>query len=457
VITLSNLSVSRAGRILFKDLNFTFHESDHWVITGEAGSGKTTLLQLLAGLLQTSKGSIEYNFIKGHGKEDFYAERKNKIIYFPAQALHLFPQNNLYYQQRYYAIGDEHVLRVKDLLQFELIKHLNFPRSFSIDTLMELEVTRLSNGQLKKVLILKNFSSSIPKVVLMDFPFEGLDETSRADLCHFIVYIAEAFKVNFIIVDHHHELPAIINRKMVLRNFKIESILNISPTTITSEAISIRKSKVETANENIVELKNITVQYGCKKIIENFRWTIKKGDRWALIGKNGSGKTTLFSLIYADHPFAYSQQVFLFGKRRGSGESIWDIKKRISYLGPELISFLNPQSILTSVKEYLYLQNENINEKKLEELVIFFNAETLFNTPVRQLSSGQLQLMLLIQFFLKQTGLLLLDEPFQFLDPLQKQQVSQYLATHLSAETTLILITHYKKDMEYWTGLTMEL
>ncbi|MEJ0028864.1 MAG: ATP-binding cassette domain-containing protein [Bacteroidota bacterium] len=87
------------------------------------------------------------------------------------------------------------------------------------------------------------------------------------------------------------------------------------------------------SKEVVVEIRDLKIQYGDTVILKDFNWTVDRGDRWALVGANGSGKTTLFSVIFADHPLAYSQQVYLFGKRRGTGESIWDVKSRINSHG----------------------------------------------------------------------------------------------------------------------------
>ena len=94
------------------------------------------------------------------------------------------------------------------------------------------------------------------------------------------------------------------------------------------------------------------LQYGDHLIFKDFNWSVSRGDRWVLLGRNGTGKTTLFSMIFADHPMAYTQQIFLFGKRRGTGESIGDIKRRITYLGPEQMSYLNVGE-WNSGREYL--------------------------------------------------------------------------------------------------------
>ena len=462
MIDLHNITVSRSGRKLFENLNFKIAPGENWVIHGANGSGKTTLLEIIAGAIHPLSGEVKYSFIQGDDWEERFHERQEKIHYIPAHAIQTFLNGyqGLFYQQRYYSMGDTHLPKVKDVIGENLnkLKTVDFPPSFDINNLLELELTRLSNGQLKKVLILVNLLKSTPKFLLLDYPFEGLDLESRKDLIHFIDHTAQAFAIQVIMIDHHHELPKIINRRLVLHDFKISKAEDIEPLPGLAgkmDRVTVNQAKRKNTAP-VVELKELTIQYGKKKIMENVNWTINKGERWALTGKNGSGKTTLFSLIYADHPMAYSQKVFLFGRRRGSGESIWDIKKRINYLGPEQIHFLNPKGLLITGREYLTGQH-NKNEKHLKKLIDFFQAKDFIDHPVRWLSSGQLQIMLLIGFFMWDKELLLLDEPFQFLDPDHIKRVTEYMNTYLDRNVTLVLIAHYEKDILQWTQLKMEL
>jgi len=202
----------------------------------------------------------------------------------------------------------------------------------------------------------------------------------------------------------------------------------------------------------VVEIRDLKIQYGDTVILKDFNWTVNRGDRWALVGANGSGKTTLFSIIFADHPLAYSQQVYLFGKRRGTGESIWQIKERINYLGPELTSYLDPQSAMLTAREFI---SSNKTSEKLSELVKFFGVEKFIDRTIRELSSGQMQLTLLMRCFMSNKEILLLDEPFQFLAPNVRDLVADYLQKYLADDTTLILITHYEEDLARWTEKTM--
>jgi molybdate transport system ATP-binding protein len=462
MIGLKNIDVIKPGMKFLSNFSWNIQASENWVITGPNGSGKTILLETLAGLSHVSKGEIHYDFIAGETWEERYAERRKFITYIPVHALHNFlsANQNMYYQQRYYDIGDQEIASVRNVLgdHGERLKELKIPANLSIEHLMDVEVTRLSNGQLKKLLLLRNFLKGMPRLLLLDYPFEGLDYESREELCHFIDFIAAQYHVQVIIVDHHHHLPACINRRITLRDFKIEKPEKFIPPVFEAVILdSAFPSEQHTNGEEVIRMDNLQLKYGDHMLFDNFNWKVNKGQRWALVGRNGSGKTTLFSLIFADHPQAYAQKVYVFGKRRGSGESIWDIKRRINYMGPEQISYLNPKSVMYTGREYIRSINRKLKEEVLEDLIVYFKATVFIDKPVRILSSGELQLLMIMNCFLSDKELLLLDEPFQFLDDSQKARLNHYLLTHLNAETTLILITHYKHDVRQWTDMKMEI
>ena len=460
MIEIRNADVVKSGVRLFQHFNWHVQAGEHWVITGSNGSGKTTLLEIIAGVTHLARGEIQYDFIKGDSWDERYAARKKKILYVPAHAFQTFLHDpGMYYQQRYYGIGDERVPLVSDILGggMEKLESLKIPISLSIDQLLALEVNRLSNGQLKKVLFIKGLLSGIPRVLIMDYPFEGLDRESRRDLCDFIDFLAAAHGIQMMLVDHHHDLPRVMNRKLTMENFSILKEETLSEKKESIEFKTVDKQESFHSSVPVIEIRNLKIQYGNKVIIHDFNWTVHQGERWALVGRNGAGKTTLFSMIFADHPLAYSQDIHLFGKRRGTGESIWDIKRRINYIGSELINYLNPDSILLTAQDYIRAMNRKLSEKTLMELIAHFQGEHFMVKPVRFLSSGQLQLMMLINYFLQDKELLLLDEPFQFLDKEQRIRVSRFLQSHMHKDTTLILITHDEQDLTHWAEKTMRI
>lgn len=455
MIEIRNCTAFKTGHKLFANFSLTLREGEHFVIQGSNGSGKTSLLELISNKLNVVEGEVFYSFASSTVWEHRYQQIKTSILYIAAHSLHtlLTGSHEMFYQQRYYSMGGNFP-RVRDLFSNEMgLSDLSkFPESFRINELLDLELIRLSNGQLKKVLILQNLLKGIPKYLLLDFPFEGLDRESRQELIVFLDAIVLEFGTQLVIVDHHHQLPKAINKRLILKDFQIAEILNVDQTyeysyhQIPFEPESISEKSI------VVEMKNVSIRYGEKVIIKDLNWQVYKGDRWVLKGRNGSGKTTIFSLIFADHPLAYVEQVFLFGRRRGTGESMWDIKNRIAYLGPEQLHFIDARAFALTARQFL-LSNAQTNNEKLNEMITLFAAQHFIDNPLRNLSSGQLQVVLFIQCLMKDKELLLLDEPFQFMDNATRQNAAAYLNSILGPEKTLIMITHYEDELVKWASV----
>ncbi len=472
MIEFRNVMAGRPGLPLIKNFNWRIGDGENWLINGSNGAGKTLLLELLAGRVSPMQGEIKTDFITGDTWDERFAQRKQLIHYVPTHAVQslLKKDQHQYYQQRYYSIGDLQTPRVRDVLggNGNDLRALNLPPEFSIDSLLPVEVNRLSNGQLRKLLLIRIMMPGIPRLLLLDYPFEGLDQASRVALCDFLDFLIGEHNMQVILTDQHNELPRRITHTLRMERFAMAGQGVVKPDAVffayegaTAAAMTADDSEpdggagtvVQSApTDTVVQVRNLKIQYGDHVILKDFNWTVNKGDRWALIGRNGAGKTTLFSMIFADHPMAYSQDVYLFGRRRGTGESIWDIKRRISYLGPEQLSYLSPAHIPMTAHEYLRNAIRTWRASTFTSLVDAFDAGALLTLPVRALSSGQLQVMLIIKCLMTDCELLLLDEPYQFLDPQRKRALNEVLSTYLDPQKTMILITHYAADLAQWTN-----
>ncbi|MGH2643511.1 MAG: ABC transporter ATP-binding protein, partial [Chitinophagaceae bacterium] len=200
----------------------------------------------------------------------------------------------------------------------------------------------------------------------------------------------------------------------------------------------------------------VHVKYGNTPILENINWIIHKGEKWALLGPNGAGKSTLLSLLSGDNPQAYANTIYLFDKKRGSGESIWDIKSKIGFVSPELHVYFRSNSSCLDVILSGYSDTMNVNHKKITKEQIghaidwmqLLDIEYLKDQKFKQLPAGKQRLVLLLRALVKDPSLLILDEPCQGLDEEQKSHFKNILETACGdPERSLIYVTHYLDEI----------
>ena len=221
------------------------------------------------------------------------------------------------------------------------------------------------------------------------------------------------------------------------------------------EAIrTLHQEQQATAGE-VVSFHDVSIRYGERTILKDVNWTIREGECWALSGQNGSGKSTLLSLICADNPQAYACDIRLFGKQRGSGETIWDIKRRIGYVSPEMHRSYQHnipaiQVVASGLKDTvgLYTRTNEAEREQCRWWMRIFGIDAMEQRPFLQLSSGEQRRVLLARAFVKAPQLLILDEPLHGLDSQNRQLVKDIIQTYSELPgKTLIMVTHYEEEL----------
>jgi len=319
-----------------------------------------------------------------------------------------------------------------------------------------------SSGEQKKAL-LNYLLNSNPDFIVLDNPFDNLDATSQAEL-------SETLKQR----SNRTLFVQIISRKVDLLPF-ISNFASLQKERLyfhkNLESISFFKSKSALFNgiippplkpmkfdqKSLINLKNISVRFGTKTVLQNIQWEINKGDFWQLIGKNGSGKTTILSMITGENPKGYGQELYLFGKKKGSGESIWETKQKIGYFTPAMTDkFSGHHSIENMIisgfndSVGLYIKPTEaqlrLAREWLQLLQLWEVKDTLFNT----LSMGQQRLVMTTRAMIKHPLLLILDEPTAGLDDTSAKLVVA-LVNKMAQEsnTTTIFVSHRQEvDLE---------
>ncbi len=311
-----------------------------------------------------------------------------------------------------------------------------------------------------------------PAVLILDNPFTGLDTEGRITL-HKVLDAIIAAGIHIILITAQQEIPSCITHVAVLNNGQLVHAGKASDLSRKKDASSfdtalIKKLPAPAHNsfEHAVKMVDVTIRYGEKTVLQNIHWEVKKGERWSVTGPNGSGKSTLLSLITADNPQAYANEIYLFDRRRGSGESIWDIKKQIGFVSPELHLFFDQGNSCFDVIGSglfdtigLFRQLNTTQQQQVQTWLEIVGLQALRERALFRLSLGQQRMVLLARALVKNPPLLILDEPCQGLDAGQAgffKQLIDGLCVYFG--TTLIYVSHYENDIPscvtHWLNLS---
>ena len=378
---------------------------------------------------------------------------------------------NSYYQQRWNKGDEQEVPLTKDLVQNADQTWLNtLVEWFRIEDLMNKEVNLLSSGELRKFLIVRSLLSR-PRILILDNPFIGLDTSSRKVLNDLLTRLSELDNLQIVLIlSNPNDIPDMVTHILPIKDKQIyqpmsrmtfeedkEFVTSLFPSVGIEELETLKKASNDEETktyENAAILKNIHIRYGQRTILKDLDWEIKRGEKWALLGANGAGKSTLLSLICGDNPQAYANDITLFDRKRGTGESIWDIKKRIGYISPEMhLYYLKNVRCLDVVGSGffdtigLYRKCDTEQEVVALEWMKLFRVEHLKDVSFLNVSSGEQRLILLARVFVKNPDLLILDEPLHGLDIINKRRVKEILERYCDSNKSLIYVTHYENEI----------
>lgn len=462
---LKAVTIKKWMQPTFVDLNWAFYNNQNWAIVGPNGAGKTVLAEAIAGKGWVSAGQIDYAWIeKSKNRTDAI---RNSIAYVAfTEHSRQFSYANHYYQQRFQSTEADEAITVREYLfgEARTLPQTPLLEMLDIGPLLDLHFIKLSNGQTRRVRLAKGLLRK-PKLLIADNFFTGLDRETRARMSELLNQLT-ANGLKLLLTTSSKEIPGCITHVLEVADFKTkgsydrESFLakattkngrrhHTLPTTF-SKAGEDGRYNFELA----VKMTDVHLSYGNKQILKGVNWTVKKGDKWALTGPNGSGKTSLLSLIYADNPQAYSQKIVLFDRPKGSGETIWQIKKKIGFISPELYTYFRSASpamevVATGYTDSLVLQRKvtHVQAEGIRQLFRYFGVEHLLHRSYRQLSTGEKRLVLIIRALVKNAPVLIMDEPFQGLDEGLQERCLELLESYCHADRTLIYVSHYKKEI----------
>ncbi|MEE9661004.1 molybdate ABC transporter ATP-binding protein ModF [Enterobacter cloacae complex sp. CARB60] len=442
--------------------DLTIRAGESWAFVGTNGSGKSALARALASELTLLKGEYQNDFTR---LTRLSFEQLQKLVSDEWQ------RNNT----DLLSPGEEDTGRTTaEIIQDEVKDPARCQRlaeRFGITALLNRRFKYLSTGETRKTLLCQALMSE-PELLILDEPFDGLDVQSRAQLASLLESLNQQGYTLVLVLNRFDEIPDFIQHAGVLADCNLtetgEKTALLKQALIAQlahseqlDGITLPEPDAPSARHALdphqprIVLRDGIVSYDDRPILNRLSWTVNPGEHWQIVGPNGAGKSTLLSLITGDHPQGYSNDLTLFGRRRGSGETIWDIKKHIGYVSSSLhldyrVSTTVRNAILSGYFDSIGIyQAVSDKQQKLVQqwLDILGMDNRVADAPFHSLSWGQQRLALIVRALVKHPTLLILDEPLQGLDPLNRQLIRRFVDVLISeGETQLLFVSHHAED-----------
>ena len=479
VIEIRNV-VTRLPELRFEEpVNWQIDEGQQWAVIGPNGAGKTLIADILQRKFALKEGEVRWGY-EGSAS-DGVKSIAFKDIYSLADC------RNSYYQQRWHSTESDEMPTVAELLgehaeeeDFHQILSL-----FGIEEFLPKKIIFLSSGELRKFLVIRTLLKR-PRVLILDNPFIGLDDPSRAVLVDMLKRMTHLEGVQVILLlSNPEEIPEMITHVLPVKQRRClptctreeflqhsQLIAELFPTEgvnaverVAPIVLPLAEPKEPATHEVTFRMEHVSIKYGNRTILKDLDWEVKNGEKWALFGPNGAGKSTLLSLIYADNPQSYANTLYLFDRKRGSGESIWDIKKRIGYVSPEMHLFYMENVPTLRIVGSGFFDSIGLYRKCTEEQekialawMHLLGIEELKERSFLTLSSGEQRLALLARAFVKDPDLIILDEPLHGLDVSNKKRAAAIIEQFCARPgKTLIYVTHYPQELPACVNKQFEL
>lgn len=451
---------------LAQPVNLDFLAGEHIAIVGPNGAGKSLLVDTLTGKYPLRGGNLTYDFAPSSSATVY-----DNVKYIAFRDTYGAADANYYYQQRWNSHDQEDAPEVGEMLgepKDETLKRELFDL-FRIEPMLNKKVILLSSGELRKFQLTKTLLT-MPRVLIMDNPFIGLDASTRGLLFDLLERLSQRPALQIVLVlSMVDDIPEFITHVVpvdrLVAGGKVSreeylAALQLHNGGMPLDDMEQRMLDLPYDNENyasdeVVRLNKVSIRYGERTILKELDWVVKRGEKWALSGENGSGKSTLLSLVCADNPQSYACDISLFGRKRGSGESIWEIKKHIGYVSPEMHrAYLKNLPAIEIVASGLHDSIGLYKRPRPDQMEIcewwmgIFGIAALKDQPFLQLSSGEQRLTLLARAFVKDPELLILDEPLHGLDTYNRHRVKKIIEAFCQRrDKTMIMVTHYENEL----------
>ncbi len=469
LITFDNISVRIGGHWAIRDLSWQIRSGENWVVWGPNGAGKSTLAQALLDQAAVVQGRVlrrDPNAAAGARPADHMALISSE------QHTHLYLREQLLAEMAHFSGKLGRGTTAEAMLQQMVGTDPNLADAIigdlGLDTVLSKPIIALSAGEMRKLLIGRALMAR-PRLLVLDEPFNGLDRTFQERFRGMLNHLCSV-DVQMVLITHRPEdIPDAFTHLLHLENGRLKWVGPLAEFSGISDGESDflqGRSPHDTSlpghapaptkpskTAPLIQMRDVSVRYGEHQVLSGVDWTVLPGENWALIGPNGAGKSTLLRLINGDDLQGYANELSIFGRRKGSGETVWQIRQQIGLVSDDLqLRYQKKMSGYDVVcsgffdSVGLYRQCTPQQKKIAGRWIATTCIEDLGQQIFQRLSYGQQRMVLIARAMVKSPRLLILDEPCNGLDPANRKRLLTILEVIGQSRTTNLLYVSHRPD-----------
>jgi molybdate transport system ATP-binding protein len=455
IVSFNNIRFAYQLEPIFDNFSWQWPQDKHLAILGGNGAGKTTLAKLITDQLRPNRGASEYADNIGaddivHISFDLYRELMEHD--------HRFDDSET--RENAFDIGTP----VRAIILQGRAADDEFDQlcqRLGISHILDQGIRFISTGESRKTLLARALLAK-PAALILDNPLEGLDRQAQQEMHSLLAELVASPTPLIILTKDAYDIPEAIDTVYNMHAGKITSQCSASEAKLAASKVShsvkplpIADAPNHPENTALLELRNINVNFRGKQVLSDINWTLMPNQHCCISGPNGAGKSTLLGLLCGENDKAYGQQVFLFGQRRGSGESIWEIKAQFGLLNTSMqLSNLKRTKVIDVVASGffdsvgLYTDYSEGQRQLLMAWLDALDMLALREQRFDRLSFGEQRMVLLARAMVKSPRILILDEPCIGLDNEQKSRLLSavdQIAAH--GQTRILFVSHRSEEV----------
>ena len=437
----------------------------HWCVFGGNGAGKTTLVNLLLGRLPQARSHLTYH--NGFNPEHDVCE-----VSFEEQQ-RLCARDDRFDISEFTNNARDEGTTVESLICNGELPVTDITRLVSILDLLDINAIRhqgiryLSSGQMRRAMIARALYLR-PALLVLDNPLDSIDRYSVQRIQQALKQWMSSDHCTLLLCRRRGQTLPGITHHLLMESLRMlaqgpasqlplpsaESAPTL-PRELPGPCAGRLPPELPKDVTTLIDLDGVSAAYGDKVIFENLHFQMRRHDHVLIEGPNGCGKSTLLGLIDGDNHKAYGQPVYLFGRRRGSGESVWDIKARFGVVSNDLHNrYVKGWRVLDVVVSGffdsvgLYDDSGASEANTARQWLAVVGLAGLEREYYHQLSFGQQRLVLLARAMVKQPLILVLDEPIVGLDD-KHSALLLALVDRIagSGKTQILFVSHSADDV----------